>query len=51
MNATAMVQTSVAKLERRELPLPEIGPEGTPMAAQELNELMSRLRAEARGNG
>jgi regulator of protease activity HflC (stomatin/prohibitin superfamily) len=31
--------------------LPEIGPEGTPMAAQELNELMSRLRAEARGNG
>jgi regulator of protease activity HflC (stomatin/prohibitin superfamily) len=31
--------------------VPELGPGGTPMAAQELNELMSRLRAEARGNG
>ena len=31
--------------------LPEIGPGGTPMPAQELNELMARLRAEAAGNG
>ncbi len=31
--------------------LPEIGPGGTPMPAQELNELMARLREAAAGNG